>query len=151
MKYIICSCYNEGDWFNKNVALVAISDELKDLVKLGQDYLDKAPGKIRDYIEVGIPMSHLNTFNGFIAEDIEDYEVNEDIKKVYTWLVREEATYIEIEDISNLDVLIGEVERTECATLTLDKYGVVFSCRNKYGDMEEIYTNPIDVKAVFNY
>ncbi len=156
-KHIITQAYNQGDWFNKDVALISVTDKFKKKLKVIRDYIYSAPDELTDYVEV---REYNFGFAGFydsdLIEDLDDDEVNIDVNTVDAWAVYDSGLdtgrvdTVEIENISNLDCIEGEVNRyyTHCV---VDSSGVYFVANNKYGDEEEMSTYPIPFETILNF
>lgn len=153
MKYIITKAYNQGDWFNKDVALISITDKFKEKVKEIRDFLISAPVWLKESVEITqYNFGFVYFFDTTLIDDTEDVEFSADILTIEAWLANGggKDSVLEINDLLNLHYIIGEVERIDTYCV-VDWSGVSFKANNHYGDMEEMWTDPIPFDLILAY
>lgn len=153
MKYLITQAYNQGEWFNKDFAIIQITDKFKDEIKEIKSFIETAPDKYKDQVSMKLYWPTFIEFydSGCIDYDEEDSDdVNTDLLAIKDWADLMQTSSIEIENIVSLDYLLGEVERIETACIVSNN-GVQFKAWNKYGDGEEMYTDYISFETILNF
>ncbi len=152
-KYIITKAYNQGDWFNKDVALISITDKFKEKVKEIRDFLISAPVWLKESVEITqYNFGFVYFFDTTLIDDTEDEEFSADILTIEAWLANGggKDSVLEINDLLNLHYIIGEVDAhyTKCI---ISSSGVSFHAQNKYGNEEEMWTDPIPFDLILNF
>lgn len=153
MKYIITQAYGQGDLFNKDVALISIADKFKETLRIIKYYIISAPPDLFDYVKVTqYDFGFVDFFDSTLIEDLEDGELSADITTVDAWCANAVGKYSEVEitDILNLHPIIGE-GKAYYPKCIVSSYGVSFHAQNKYGDEEEIWTDPIPFETILNF
>lgn len=153
MKYIITQAYSQGDWFNKDVALISVTNEFKDMLAEIRDYIYSAPLWIKYSVEITQRnFGFVDFFDSTLIEDLEDSEFSADISTVEAWCSNGggKDSQVEITDILNLHPIIGEVEAYYPKCI-ISSYGVSFHSQNKHGYEEEIWTGLIPFELILNF
>ena len=149
-KYIITKAYNQGDWFNKDVALISISDEFKEKVIEIKNFINPAPKDFKRNVKVQIYNSNIYFYDSGCI-DFDD-DLMRDVKVVSDFLEAELEFYkcVVIDDINNLDFMEGEVQKRDTLCV-VDVRRVVLKGYNCYGDGEEMWTDPIPFELILNF
>ena len=153
MKYIITQAYSQGDWFNKDVALISVTDKFKEKLVEIRDFIFSAPPDVFERVRVyQYNFGMVEFVDSTLIEDLEDDEINDDISTVEAWCVngRGEDSEVEITDILNMHPIEGEVSGWYTYAV-VSSSGVVFKANNKYGDMEEMWTDNIPFEMILNF
>ena len=154
MKYIITQAYNEGEWFIKDFALIKVSDEFKNDVKDIKAFIDTAPEKFKNQIDVRVNRGLDLYFFDSSDLDTSYLELNADIETIIASMndgAGFDTDCIEIQDISNLTQLLGALEVLWAEHAEVDNGGICFKAYNKYGDGEEIWTDTLDLETILNF
>ena len=150
MKYIIVQAYNQGDWFTKDFALIRVTEAFKAEIKEIKSFIDTAPEKYRSQVDISIyNIPYLNFYDSSLIEDLEDDELCPDIQQIMS-LESFEDDYIDILNTDNLHCIEGEVTAWGGHCI-VSSGGVEFKANNKYGDEEEMWTEPIDFEMILNF
>lgn len=152
MKYIIVKASNKGEWFNKDVALISISDEFKERLIEVRKFISTSPAHIIHLTEVHQYNFGFIRFYDSFEIDSDSNSFNDDIASVESWFTNSKKEYgtIEIKDIDNLAPITGDVEEyaPKCVIMS---GGVYFSANNKYGDEEEMWTEFMYFDTLLNF
>jgi hypothetical protein len=155
MKYIITQAYSEGDWFNKDFCLIRINDAFKEEIKEIRSFINSAPEKYRNQVDITIyNIPFCNFYDSSLIEDLEDSELCPDIQQIMSAGsgIRGVYTddYIDILNTDNLSCIEGEVKAYGIHAIVSDS-GIAFKAWNKYGDEEEMWTDPIDFVTILDF
>lgn len=148
-KYIITKAYNQGDWFNKDVALISITDKFKEKLKEIRDFINSAPESFRSNVDVSLYNAPIYFYDS--SEIDFDDDLVRDVKVVSDFLESEEFNNcVVIDDVANLSFMEGIVQRVDTLCV-VDYGGVMLKAYNQYGDGEEMWTDPIDFEMILNF
>jgi len=156
MKHIITQAWSGGDWFNKDFALIRVTESFKEEIKEIRSFIDSAPEKYKTQVDITLyNVPFLNFYNSSLIEDLEDNQLCPDIQQIMAAtgeypLDGFEDDYIDILNLDNLECIEGEVE-ARYQHCVVSSSGIQFKANNKYGDEEEMWTDPIDFEMLLNF